>query len=425
MRRGDGAEGFGELRREWRILPPSLAGITLCSVHGYSLGVMIVPLEQEFGWTRAEISGGMFIISLIALFAAPLSGFATDRFGPRRIALIGIPLFCGCLALLSTASASIASWWGLWGLLAIGNMFLLPTVWTKAINGRFEVNRGIALAIALCGTGIAAAIVPSLTNGLIADFGWRHAYVGLGLIGLVTVFPLAWFLFRPADPTRFVSDAPATPRDSTGVSARQGYAMPSFLKLAAAIWLFSVAICALTTNAVPVLLSRGMTPATAAGLAGLLGIGSILGRIGGGFLLDRFDAARVAAVSVTLPAIAVLLLLAFPGDLAAGIACLVIGLGIGTEVDCCAYLAARHFGLRSFGALFGTLNGLMLFGNGIAPVLANHVYDVTRSYEIVLWFQVPACLGTALLFLWLGPYPIFADDNANGIEPPRPRAATA
>lgn len=429
MQTGHGAGGFGELRREWRILPPCLAGITLCSVHGYSLGVMIVPLEQEFGWTRAEISGGMFIISLIALFAAPMSGFATDRFGPRLIALFGIPLFGGCLALLSMATANIASWWGLWALLAVGNMFLLPTVWTKAINGRFDANRGIALAIALCGTGIAAAFVPSLTNWLIADFGWRNAYVGLGLIGVVTVFPLAWFLFRPdspvADAAPAVAQAATPAPDSSGVSARQGYTMPSFIKMAAAIWLFSAAICALTTNAVPVLLSRGMTPATAAGLAGLLGIGSILGRIGGGFLLDRFDAGKVAALSVTLPAVAVLLLLAFPGDVAAGLACLIVGLGIGTEVDCCAYLAARHFGLRSFGTLFGTLNGLMLFGNGIAPVLANHVYDVTRSYEIVLWFQIPACLGTALLFLWLGPYPSFTEEGGTEAEPTPARPATA
>jgi hypothetical protein len=65
----------------------------------------------------------------------------------------------------------------------------------------------------------------------------------------------------------------------------------------------------------------------------------------------------------------------------------------------------RHFGLKSFGILFGTMNGLMLFGNGIAPVPANHVYDMTGSYDIVLWAQVPAYLGTALLFLLLGPYP--------------------
>lgn len=434
MARIESGAGFGELRRNWQILPPCLAGITLCSVHGYSLGVMIAPLEREFGWPRAEISGGMLIISMIALFAAPLTGMATDRLGPRRIALAGIPIFCGCLALLSTATADIASWWALWALLAVGNMFLLPTVWTKAINARFDSNRGIALAIALCGTGIAAAFVPALTNLLIEQFGWRHAYVGLGAIGLVLTFPVAWLMFRPersgnrrlarsAAPAAAQALAPAAspapaepaiafPAAAAGVSIRHGFGMPSFLKLAAATWLFSVAICALTTNCVPVLLSRGQTPASAAAVAGLLGMGSITGRIVGGFLLDRFDAAKVAAASVALPALAVLLLLAFPGSVpAAAVACTVIGLAIGTEVDCCAYLAARHFGLRSFGTLFGTLNGLMLFGNGIAPVLANHVYDVTKSYDSVLWFQIPACLGTAVLFLLLGPYPAFPTEQ--------------
>jgi predicted MFS family arabinose efflux permease len=395
--------GLGELRQHWAVLPPCLAGITLCSVHGYSLGVMIPVIERAFGWPRAEISLGLMIISMIALVGAPLVGLAIDRFGPRRIALPGVLLFCFGLAMLST-TRDLASWLLLWVLLGLGNMLILPTVWTKAINHYFDANRGLALALALCGTGIAAAFVPSLTNGLVEHFGWRHAYVGLGLIGAAITFPIVCLLFRlPAE-----DGAPgqaAVPRQVQGVSARDGFAQPRFLKLAAATLLFSITICALTTNLVPVLLARGMTPATAAGIAGLLGIGSITGRLVGGFLLDRFDAARVAAVSVAMPIVTVALLLAFPGDRVAAIACLILGLAVGTEVDCCAYLAARHFGLRSFGTLFGTMNGLMLFGNGIAPVIANHVFDVTRSYDIVLWAQVPACLGTILLFLLLGPYP--------------------
>jgi predicted MFS family arabinose efflux permease len=395
---------FGELRQHWRVLPPCLAGITLCSTHGYSLGVMIPVLERAFGWPRAEIALGLTIISTIALVGAPLVGLAIDRFGPRRIALSGVLLFCFALAMLSTTH-DLTSWLLLWVLLGAGNMLILPTVWTKAINHYFDANRGLALALALCGTGVAAAFVPSLTNALIEHFGWRHAYVGLGLIGAAITFPTVWLLFRlPAESGR-QGEATGVPRQVQGVSAREGFAQPRFLKLAGATLLFSITICALTTNLVPVLLARGMTPATAAGIAGLLGIGSITGRLVGGFLLDRFDAARVAAVSVAMPIVTVALLLAFPSDRVAALACLILGLAVGTEVDCCAYLAARHFGLRSFGTLFGTMNGLMLFGNGIAPVLANHVYDVTRSYDIVLWAQVPACLGTILLFLLLGPYP--------------------
>jgi predicted MFS family arabinose efflux permease len=412
---GSGESRFGELRQHWRVLPPCMLGIMLCSTHGYSLGVMIPAIEREFGWPRAEISMGMMIISMIALFGAPLVGMATDRFGPRRIALAGILVFSFALAMLSAAT-SLTSWGLLWVLLGAGNMLILPTVWTKAINFYFDANRGIALALALCGTGVAAAFVPSLTNALVENFGWRHAYVGLGLIGAALTFPAAWFLFRvPSGADQARTGAGALPKQVQGVSARDGFAQPRFLKLAAATLLFSITICAMTTNLVPVLMSRDMTSTAAAGVAGLLGIGSITGRLVGGFLLDRFDAAKVAAASVVMPVVTVLLLLAFPSTGVAALACLILGLAVGTEVDCAAYLAARHFGLRAFGTLFGTMNGLMLFGNGIAPVLANHVYDVTKSYDIVLWVQIPACLGTAVLFLLLGPYPQLDSEEA-----PRP-----
>ncbi len=413
---GEQAGAFGELRQHWRVLPPCLAGITLCATHSYSLGVMIPRLEQEFGWLRAEISAGLLIIAMIAIVGAPLTGIAVERFGPRRIALAGTLFFCSALALLGTATADVTSWLMLWALLGVGNMLILPAVWLTAINGYYDKNRGIALAIALCGTGIAAAVVPSLTEFLVERFGWRYAYVALGAIGVLAVFPVSLILFReargrpPANGEALPDSEPA--RQLPGVSAKKGFLMPSFIKLASAVALFSIAICALTTNAVPVLIAQGLSSAVAAGLAGLIGIGSIIGRIGGGLLLDRFNASKVAAFSVLLPIITVLLLLNVPNSAAAaGLACFILGLSVGTEVDCCAYLAARHFGMRSFGTLFGTINGMMLFGNGIAPVLANHVYDVTSSYNLVLWAQIPAFIGTALLFLWLGPYRNFEESE--------------
>src|SRR5690349_19291781 len=105
-----------EWRQHWTLLLPCIAGVMLCAVHGYSLGVMIGPLEREFGWSRAQISAGPLIISMIAIVAAPLVGSAVDRFGPRRIAVFGVLFFCSALGLLSTATTSIWSWWGLWTL---------------------------------------------------------------------------------------------------------------------------------------------------------------------------------------------------------------------------------------------------------------------------------------------------------------------
>ena len=84
-----------------------------------------------------------------------------------------------------------------------------------------------------------------------------------------------------------------------------------------------------------------------------------------------------------------------------------LGLSLGAEVDACAYLAARHFGMGSFSSLFGAINGLVVFGSGVAPVIANLVYDVTNSYNLILWATIPLCLFAATMFLSLGSYPKF------------------
>lgn len=409
MERASALSGASEFRQHGLLLLPAMAGIMFCSIHGYSLGVMIGPLEQEFGWTRAEISTGPLIVSLIALLVAPIVGMAVDRFGSRTIGLIGPVLFAGAVALLSTATSDIRMWWALWLLLGVASMFVIPTVWTAAINAAFERSRGLALAIALCGTGIAAAVYPTLTNALVERFGWRGAYAGLAAISLAVVLPLVIFFFHgPGDGRRGVGTDRTEPPKLRGLALSEGVRSPRFIKLAVAAAVFSVAICALTANAVPVLLGEGLDRAAAAGIAGMIGIGSILGRLGGGVLLDRFNAGLVAACSVLTPVITVtILLFTQESALASGVAFLVLGLSVGTELDACAYLAARHFGMRSFGALFGAINGLLLFGAGLAPLIANHVYDVTRSYDLVLWAIIPSCILTAVLFLALGPYPRF------------------
>jgi MFS family permease len=399
----------GEWQR-WPLLVPSLAGMTLAAVHGYSLGVMMPLLEQEFGWSRAQISGGPVVISFVALLAGPLVGAAIDRFGPRRIALFGVPFFCVALALLSTATADILSWWLRWALLGVAAMFIGATVWTSSINSAFDRNRGKALAIALCGTGVATAVVPVLTHALIEAGGWRYAYLMLAGISALFALPLVFLFFRSTlDRVRTTHDRTEA-KPISGVSAREGFVSPVFLKLAGAIVIFGISSLALTVNAVPVLRAKGFDAGTAASLAGLIGIGSICGRLIGGVLLDHFDAKKVAAACVLAPVLSAVLLLTLPGATGpAMVACLLLGLALGTEVDACAYLASRYFGMRSFGSLFGTINGLLLFATGLAPFAANLVYDLTKSYDPSLWALIPMCLASGLLFLALGTYPDFSE----------------
>lgn len=397
-----------EWRANWTIIIPCFLGIMLVSLHGHALGVMIRPLEEEFGWPRAQISAGFMFISVMALLVGPVIGGAVDRIGARRIGLFGILFYATMLAGLSLAGSSIWSWWALWLFVALGAVSILPVVWISVINGYFFASRGLAMAVALSGTGLGAAVWPILTNTLLEAFGWRMAYVGLAILSAAVCFPVAWLFFREREVAGSFGSVPkgtvhAAP--TPGPSARDQLHSARFYRLAAAAIIFAIASCALTNNMVPVLIGEGLTPAKAAATAGLLGIGSISGRLVGGYLLDRLDGNKVAAASVLLPILPTVILLTTDQSQGwAAAACLVMGLSVGAELDCCAYLAARHFGTRHFGTLFGSINGMLLFGAGLAPLTANYVYDVTRSYDLVLYALLPLFLITAGLFLALGDY---------------------
>lgn len=397
----------GEFRQHGLVLVPSVAGIALVSVHGYSLGVMLEPLQQAFGWSRAEIMAGPMIISFISLLLCPVIGHTIDRMGPRPVAIAGVVAYGVLLGLLANVGDSIWSWWAHWALLGLASTIILPTVWTTAINSLFDIHRGKALAIALLGTGLSAALVPSLASALLDRFDWRGAYVALAAIasGVALVLVLLFF-FGAKD--RGPKESTASSRVETGLSAEEGFRSAAFRKLALGVFVFGATSLAFTINAVPVLESHGFARQVAAGVAGMIGIGSIVGRLSGGFLLDWFDARLVATVSVIAPVCSIAILLAMPGNVwGAGLAMLLLGLSLGAEVDACSYLAARHFGMRAFGTLFGTINGFVVFGSGMAPVVANYVYDRSGSYDIVLWGTAPLCLFAALLFASLGGYPDF------------------
>lgn len=393
---------------EWKahglLIPVSLFGMALVALHPYSLGVMFAPLEAEFGWSRSEIATGPLITALTTLLLAPVGGRAVDRYGPRRIAMIGLPLFSAAVAMISLAGPNILSWWALYGLLAGALVLIYPSVWTAAVVRRFSRNRGLALAITLSGTGVAAAVFPVIAANLVTTFGWRGAYIGLGIISFVVVFPLVVLFFDRSEIPAMAQ--PEATRAMADGKPKGELTAPKFVRLAAAAFVYSLCITVLGINAVPILMEDGFDLIVAAEVAGLLGIGTIVGRLLGGLLLDRIDARFVACGSGLGAVVAVSILLGFEqSTMAASLACFSLGLAAGAEFDACAYLCTRHFDPRNFAALFGTIGGLSGAASGVAPLLASAVYDRLGSYDPVLIGMIPVLIIACLLFLSLGRYP--------------------
>jgi predicted MFS family arabinose efflux permease len=250
---------------------------------------------------------------------------------------------------------------------------------------------------------------------MIEMFGWRGAYVGLACMAALISVPIVFLWFHTSlDITKQPQErGSATKGSLTGLSIRGALFSPTFLRLAIAAIVMGTAGTALTVNLVPTLSSLGMTRGMAASIAGLSGIFAIVGRLGGGYLLDRFNARVVGAGAVLLPIISCALLLAFPGQLAwAVVAVICIGLSAGAEMDAITYLSGRCFGQRNFGTLFGALSGLLTLGLGLGPNVGNMIYDRTGSYEMFLVAVIPMSLLAAWLFFTVGPYPDFIKEDA-------------
>lgn len=403
-----------EWRSGWPVVLASAGGVALSTTHIYSLGIVIAPLEAQFGWSRAQISAGLLIGSLIAVFSSPFVGLLIDRVGPRRIALAAATAYCGTVALLGLAGPSIWSWFGLWVLLALAVSGMTPTIWTYAVSGLFTKGRGLALAVTLCGTGIGSSFTPLIASHLNAAYGWRATYLGLGVVWAVVILPLLFLLFtsradriRTGHAAAALGDAPIL----TGLSAHAGFRSLRFYKLALAAVTIALVAVSFAVNMVPILAATGLSRTTAADIASVVGIASIVGRLGSGYLLDRISGHIVAAGSVLLPIGSSVLLLSMPGSVPVSItATAMLGLSLGAELDAVAYLATRHLGLRSFGVLFGTISGLLSLATGLGPMVVNYSFDVTRSYDLALWCYIPLCLLAAASFLSLGRYPDHIED---------------
>lgn len=397
-----------EWRSFWPLPIAAALGYSTSVLHVYSIGPYIGPLQHEFGWSRGQISAGITIASLgSAIFCVPI-GMLVDRLGPRRIGLAGVLLMCGAFALLSTATGKVSNWLILWGVLAFGNLCVQTTVWTSAVASRFVASRGLAFAITLSGASLSATVFPILATWLIGSHGWRTAFAAMGGIWAVLVFPMLLLFFRGArDEGRGdrANIAPAA-RALTGLTVSEGVRSPVLYKLLLAGGLFSFTLIGILVHFVPILKDSGAAPLAAAGIASLIGIFSIFGRLGTGLLLDRFPGHLVGAVAFLLPMIACLLLVldgTRPWSQAAAAA--FVGLTVGSEVDVIAYLAAKHFGLKNFGSLYGALVMALTFGTAFGPLAAGAVFDHYHSYVPFLLLTAVMMALSSLALVSLGPAP--------------------
>ncbi|HMH07049.1 MAG TPA: MFS transporter [Terriglobales bacterium] len=386
----------------WRVVLAACFGVMagFGSLFVYTFAVFVKPLGAEFGWSREGISRGFAIAAVTVGLCSPLLGRWIDRFGPRRMILPCMTVFgCGIASLALLRSGLWQFYVTCFGLGVVGNG-AAHLAYSRSISTWFQRRLGMALAFVMVGSGLGAMILPIFAQTIISRYGWRAAYLSLGSLALLLGLPLSWRYIRERGLIRHES----APVAHSGMTWQQGLCSFAFWIIVSILCVSSISMNGAITQMSALLTDRGITPRDAALCASMLGGSSLLGRIGVGWLLDRFFGARVA-FAVSLATAAGIFLLARANSFPAGcLAAALIGIGAGGEAAITPYLLTRYFGLRAFSTLYGLTWTFYAAAAAIGPVILGRAFDSTGSYTSLLVGLAAALAVAAAMNLFLPNY---------------------
>jgi len=357
----------------------------------YSFSAFIDPFQHDFSASRGSVSLVFAFAGFLYFMVGSVSGPLADRFGSRRLALIGMILIGIGLAAAS-AARSLTDIYLAYGLgigLGVGCSYV-PAVGT--VPRWFAKRRGFASGLASSGIGAGALVVPPIASFLIATAGWRETCLILGGFAVIIGGGMALLIEndpgqRGLAPDGEVAQADiASAKQTSGTSIREAVRSRRFLALYAACLACGFGVFVPFVHLVPYAVDHGITPATAAFLISAIGIGSTIGRFFIGGLADRLG--RQFGLFAMFVGMA-LALLCWP--LAAkfwplAIFAFVFGTAYGGWVALLPAVIMDYFGGRNVSGLIGILYTSAGFGTLIGPSAAGFAFDLTHSYTLpILW----------------------------------------
>lgn len=386
----------------------------------YSFGVFVKPLEEEFGWNRAIISGAVAVWAVVYGFTGPVIGLLLHNYGARKVIAFSAFVAGTCYVLFGWLN-QLPQLYILMFLAGIGvaGVTLVPN--QTLISNWFERYRGRAMGIMSVGIGLGGLTMPPLANAFILGFGWRNSFRLLGLL-LFSIIPVVLLVVRtrPSELGLEVDGAArdsATPLDATarsnsgvrGLPVRRAIRTGSFWLLFAGFVFLIFGESGLTVHFVAFLDDEGLSSQAAANFWGLaVGVSSV-GRLLFGFLADRWNPRNLITLTHALHSVAVAIIVTFflyLGWRSSGVLfpfSVLYGLSLGGSAVLLPVIVARCFGVLNFSKLLGLLMSGFALGVVTGPVVAGRIVDATGSYKFALMLFAGAFLLAALSVAFVQP----------------------
>jgi MFS family permease len=395
----------------WYIVAASLVNLLYTGgVANFGFTAVFEPIADEFKWSYAQVSLASSLRGLEMGLLAPVVGFLVDKWGPKKMVFGGSIFLCLGFLLLSRVQ-SLLVFYLAFVLIAFGMSFSGGTVIMTAVANWFQKKAGLAMGIVVSGFGLGGLLIPVVTL-LVDTYEWRTAMVIIGFGTLVIILPLSFIMRHRPEDYGYNPDGEADivsrpeiensrPAPVTGMTTRQALRSRAFWQLSIASCCHSFLLGAIVTHMMPYLSSIGVERSTGSFIAMILPVVSIVGRLNGGWLGDRYGRKKVFTISFFLMTIGVFiygfldlnrLWLLVPFIFA-------LSLGWGGSVTTRLTLLREYFGRRSFGTIMGFMSGVMMVGNITGAPLAGWIYDTWGTYRGAwLAYGAVTLLGAFLVF---------------------------
>jgi len=414
----------------WTVLSGGILAMWGFGYHIYGFSALFKPIASELGFSRAVMSVAASIGRLEGGFEAPLTGWVTDKYGPRWPVIFGVFLVTLGLILMNFIN-SLWAFYVVWGVIigtGLNVAFSIPI--DTAISNWFVKKRGLALGIRRVFTGLSGVLVLPLIAWLIATQGWRITCLMGGLaIGLVGL-PLSWFCFKrhrpeyygllPDGATATEEAADASQMIDRGVeyaieveevefTLRQAMRTPAYWLLLVAHTCHSLVFPTVNIHLIPFLTDTGIDPLWAAGMMAIMVLASMPGRLVFALFADRLRKHHLRFLlggAYFLQAVGIAVFLLDQSIAMIYVWFILYGIGMGAAWTLSPPLRARYFGRKAFGSIAG-FSAIFMTPIGIAaPVYAGWVYDTTGSYITVFaLFAALLTFATILMSLASPPKP--------------------
>jgi len=399
----------------WIVVSTSLVFLYASGIVYFGFTAVFEPIAHEFGWSYTQVSLATSLRGLETGLLAPVVGLLVDRWGPRRLLFFGSSVTGLGLILLSVVG-SLPTFYGVIFLISIGGSFTGHAVMMTAIANWFKKRLAMATGIMASGAALGGLLIPLIV--IIVDrYGWRTAMIIFGLGTWVVCLPLSLLVRdKPENygclpdgdeyQTVVASNDSAAIKKNLDINFTAGAALRNraFWHVTLAMTFHAIVTSAILTHVMPYLSDIGISRLTASLVGTAIPITSILGRLGFGWLGDRMEMRRAAAIGFALSGLG-MFIFAYIAPLGLWLLVpflLTFGIGFGGSVTIRAVLLSRYFGREKFGSILGFTIGMMTLGNIIGAPLAGFIFDRWHSYQLA-WLGCAALSIVSILIIVAAP----------------------